>query len=104
MNATPVRNPIRYCAALIDRLQRGEFQPELGLEIAERRHAERRREVLLRADSGIADTTVRELAGRLPHDLRAPLERMRSRLTSAPADDASHASAPDDSDVQGNID
>ena len=36
MAVEQVRNPIRYCAALVASVRRGEFQPELGVEVAAR--------------------------------------------------------------------
>ncbi len=36
---TGVKNPVRYCAVLIERMRRGEFSPELGPVVAEARHA-----------------------------------------------------------------
>jgi hypothetical protein len=32
-----VKNPLRYCAVLIKRMQRGKFLPELGLHVADAR-------------------------------------------------------------------
>ena len=39
MRVAQIRNPIRYCAALVSRWKRGEFAPELGLAVAEERCA-----------------------------------------------------------------
>lgn len=39
MALTQVKNPLRYCATLVVRMQRREFKPELGLNIADRRQA-----------------------------------------------------------------
>ena len=40
MAIAQVKNPLRYCATLIERMQRGEFLPELGLKVGDARHAE----------------------------------------------------------------
>ena len=40
MAITPVRNPIRYYAALIDAVQRRKFLPELGLAVASARETD----------------------------------------------------------------
>jgi hypothetical protein len=97
MNTTPVRNPIRYCAALVSRLLRGEFQPELGLQIADRRRAQRQREALLCANLTVTGAAVDESIGRLSESIRASLERMRLRSGSAPTHGGSEGSSPDDS-------
>ena len=44
MASKQIHNPIRYCAALVARLRRGRFQPELCLQVADRRAAEQQRE------------------------------------------------------------
>ena len=40
MAIAQVKNPLRYCATLIERMQRGEFLPELGLKVGDTRQAE----------------------------------------------------------------
>ena len=46
-----VKNPVRYCAALIERMERGEFSLELGLKVGDARDAEvARRAELARID------------------------------------------------------
>src|ERR1019366_2107328 len=47
MAISQVQNPIRYCATLIERLQRGKFLPELGLKVADARRAEDARRTAL---------------------------------------------------------
>jgi hypothetical protein len=83
MQVSEVKNPIRYCATLVQRAQRGRFVPELALKIAEQRQAEvarmSRREQL---DQPAGGTTV-DVAKRLPNALQAPLDRMRLRATGA---------------------
>lgn len=82
MNTTAVRNPLLYCMSLIDRLERGLFTPELGLQVARRREADRRHEAALRAPPAIP-VNAGQTVNSLPDAMRATLERMR--LTSAGA-------------------
>src|SRR6476659_512987 len=44
MRASQVRDPVRYCAGLVGRLKRGEFQPDLGVTVARYRDVQRQRE------------------------------------------------------------
>jgi hypothetical protein len=76
MNTTAVRNPIRYCLSLIDRLERGLFSPELGLKVAQRREADRHHEAVLRAPPAIS-MNAGQAVGSLPDAMRETLERMR---------------------------
>jgi hypothetical protein len=80
MTATRVANPIRYCAALVDRLRRGTFTLELGVSIAERRAAERQYQARLQQAPGGDRTTTDLHMARLSDELRASLERMRPRV------------------------
>ena len=79
MKVDRITNPIRYCVALARRIERGQFTPELGIRIAERRAAERQyseqKSVHAMIDRATLDATIK----RLPDDLRASLERMRRR-------------------------
>ena len=79
MNSTQVRNPIRYCVALVSRLKRGEFTAELGLQIAERRRAENQRQARLREVPGGVVHAADVMISRLPECISAPLERIRAR-------------------------
>jgi hypothetical protein len=91
MSVTRVNNPIRYGVALVGRLKRGEFAPELGLAIAESRAAERRREALLQRPTATHPTSAEPKIGALPDDLRAVLERVRPRSEVAKLEGASTA-------------
>ena len=86
MATTQVRNPVRYCAQLVKRLEQGKFTAELGLAIAERRAA-RQQAAYGRSLNGAAS---REQANRcmstLPEALRKPLERISEHTaTRAPS-------------------
>jgi hypothetical protein len=74
-----VGNPIRYCAALVERVGRGEFRPELGIRIAEMRGARARYLARLNAPATIDSAGAMAAVQHLPDELREPLERMRSR-------------------------
>jgi hypothetical protein len=77
MNATPVRDPVRYCARLVERFKRGEFRLELGQVVARRRN-DRRDATATLTDSPNADRAPsnRAISG-LPPRIRDALERMR---------------------------
>ena len=88
MKATHVRNPIGYCAALIERIERGEFTLELGVRVAEQRAAERQRQARIR-DAAYASSMAANLeANTLPDDIRSALDRMRQKSLAAPTGDA----------------
>jgi hypothetical protein len=64
-----VKNPVRYCAALIERMERGEFSLELGLKVGDARLAEVARRAALadREDCGSqARTTTARGSDRVP--------------------------------------
>jgi hypothetical protein len=75
LEATKIRNPIRYCVELIRRFQRGAFQAELGLAIAERRRAERELEL----DRRSRETPEIRSTSVLPTHVQAALERIKTR-------------------------
>jgi Helix-turn-helix domain len=100
MQITAVKNPIRYCAALVGRLSRGIFTPELGLQVADKRLAETRREARLPDPLGATKTATHVQGSRLPENLRASLERMRARSNSPPPIDESMNTGPSASSVQ----
>jgi hypothetical protein len=79
MAINPVKNPVRYCAALIERMQRGDFLPELGLNVAARRSAELARRAMLIQAEEAAGIASKQDAQRLPANLRRAVERMRSK-------------------------
>lgn len=79
MDTTRVRNPVSYCARLIQRLERGAFHPVAGLEVAKQREAGQREQRTL---SERALTTLPPVNGahhRLDKRIQASLERMRSK-------------------------
>jgi len=98
MSSTQVRNPIGYCASLVARVQRGEFQPELGVEVARQRQAERQRQGQLREPQNAHEVTGQAKAG-VPEDVRAWLRRSRSSSRWPPTQgdhDINQTSAPAD--------
>ena len=96
MRVGEINNPIRYCAALIERAKCGQFKPELGIWIAEARAARlqyaEREATRTSADPTLVEASLR----RLPNKLRASLERMRSRKN-----DGTAAPQPTESDDAG---
>lgn len=77
MNATLVRDPVRYCARLVERFTRGEFRLELGQLVARKRN-DRREAAAALTDFPKADATPRDRAiDGLPPRIRDALERMR---------------------------
>ena len=96
MNTTAVRNPMRYCLSLVDRLERGLFIPELGLEVARRREADRRHEVVRRAPPAIS-MNAHQAINSLPDAMRATLERMRPMSAGAKKKPAQNGDGSSDS-------
>jgi hypothetical protein len=85
MKIARITNPIRYCAALVERIKRGQFTPELGIRIAERRAAVRQYSEQKNARSNVDRATLEAAMQRLPDDLRASLDRMRKRDQNEPS-------------------
>lgn len=75
-----VRNPLRYCAVLIKRMQRGKFVPELGLTIADARQAEVGRHAMLARIESVAAIESSSLRRALPLRQREAIQRMRTKL------------------------
>ena len=100
MQITEVSNPIRYCAALVGRLNRGVFTPELGLQVADKRLAETHREARLREPLGAANTAANVQGDRIPEGIRASLQRLRARANSRPPNDESKSTAACSQGVQ----
>ena len=77
MAIAEVKNPIRYCAALIQSAQRGEFAPELGLRIVDARQAQ----AALQAELARLERTLviehRPQPRELPIELRETMARLR---------------------------
>jgi len=79
MAIAQVKNPVRYCATLIEGVQRGKFLPELGLKVADARHAEVERRAA-RAESALASATESRPPQRdLPVKLREAIHRLRTK-------------------------
>lgn len=73
-----IHNPIRYCAALVERLRRGQFKPELCLKVADQRAAEEQREAR-QLRSAIDTAIARETRSHgLPEEIRRQVDRMRA--------------------------
>jgi hypothetical protein len=92
-----VFNPIRYCVAMIEKLKRGDFVPELGIPIAERRAAERLRDGVLRAQWKRTDSTSDTPRPGIPVSARAVFDRLRGAPSFDTPDVASHRKALDTS-------
>lgn len=73
-----IHNPVRYCAVLVARLRRGQFQPELCLEVADRRAAGQQREARRLCSATAAEIAREVRPNRLPEKVRAQVERMRA--------------------------
>jgi hypothetical protein len=77
MDVAAVKDPIRYCATLIERVRRGEFVPSLALKIGERRRLENARaQTRAQTDSAVF-AALRNAATRLPATWAASLKRIR---------------------------
>jgi hypothetical protein len=79
MATKQIHNPIRYCAALVARLRCGQFKPELGLRIADRRAAAQQREARQFCSAKALEIARETRPHRLPEEIRAQVERMRTR-------------------------
>jgi hypothetical protein len=91
MNASQIRNPVRYCARLVERFKRGEFRLELGRIVARKRN-DRRDPAAALTDFPNANQarTDRAIDG-LPPRIRDSLERMRPGSNSDQNDSDSDA-------------
>lgn len=78
-----VHNPIGYCLALIKKLKQGQFVPELGIRIAERRAADQLREQVLRARWTTPEGTPDASNRAIPPNAQAALDRLRGRPVAA---------------------
>jgi Helix-turn-helix domain len=77
-----VKNPLRYCAILIERMQSGRFVYELGLDVAEARRTEIRRRAAREQAQKLAEDQL-QLRGRaLPPELQAAVDRARASANS----------------------
>jgi hypothetical protein len=79
-----VKNPVRYCAALIERMERGEFSLELGLKVGDARLAEVARQAELLRIERIAVVEPGPQRREIPIEFRETMKRIlpRSRALS----------------------
>jgi hypothetical protein len=89
MERGKVHKPVGYCVALVEKLKRGQFAPEAGLPIAERRAAERLQEQVLRAQWTTAQATTTASRKAIPPNALAALDRLRGRVDREPQRPAS---------------
>jgi hypothetical protein len=89
MAIAAVRNPVGYVAELVRRATTGNFQRQLGMQIAERRAAEQQRRERLRDSRTAITSQAKESVARLPAELRASLEALRARAAARSHDDSS---------------
>jgi len=94
-----VHNPIRYCVALVEKFKQGQFRPELGLPIADRRAAERVREHVLRSRWTAPEATPDGSNKAIPPTARAAMDQLRGRPVSEPPDLRSDRAKSNDSDA-----
>ena len=80
MASKRVRNPVGYCAALVRSMAVGLFTPGIGAKFADRRNAEQPRQTRLQHTPLAASEAFGASTDRLPAELRAPLERLRSKV------------------------
>lgn len=78
MAIAQVKNPLRYCATLIERMRRGEFLPELGLKVGETRQTEFARVAALARIEKVSATAPRSEPREIPLQARETFERLRS--------------------------
>jgi hypothetical protein len=75
--STTVRNPVGYCAALVESVRRGTFRLEAGLAIAERRAARRHGEDRLSERGAASRSAEIPLPKGIPESVRAMFDRFR---------------------------
>jgi hypothetical protein len=78
MAIVEVKNPLRYCAVLIRRLELGQFTPDLGIAVQEGRHIAATRAQALAKPSAPSQESVASTLQQLPSAMRAALERIRT--------------------------
>ena len=74
-----VKNPVRYCAALIERMERGEFSLELGLKVGHARDAEVARQAELARIDRIGVAELGPQPRKVPIEFRETMERIFPR-------------------------
>jgi hypothetical protein len=91
MTLTKVNNPIRYALVLVERMQAGRFDTELGPKVAEMRRAELARVARLAALETPLPMDTGAEACKLPTALRASIERIRSKSRARSLSDGNSA-------------
>jgi hypothetical protein len=95
MSSSQVRDPVRYCARLVERFKRGAFRLELGQAVEKRRHDERQRHALPTTQSSAKLAATDRAIGGLSVHIREALERLRPARESGQQDNGSEErSAP----------
>jgi hypothetical protein len=94
LNLKPAReriyDPVRYCAGLVERFKRGEFQFQLGRAVAKDREA--KQQVGVHLEQSTAEVAAAEaIPDQPPESFRAAAKRLRAGLTSVPGDSQSRA-------------
>jgi hypothetical protein len=79
MAIAQVKNPLRYCATLIARMQRGEFLPELGLKVGDTRQTELARVAALARTEEISAVESRTKLREVPIEFREAVDRILPR-------------------------
>ena len=79
MAIAQVKNPIRYCGALIQSMRRGEFAPELGLKVVDARQAQAALQAELTRIEKSSPISVSSERREIPIHFREIVERMRAR-------------------------
>ena len=74
-----VKNPVRYCAALIERMERGEFSLELGLKVGDARLVEVARRAELARIDRIGVDELGPQPREVPIEFRETMERIFPR-------------------------
>lgn len=74
-----VHNPIGYGLGMIKKLKQGQFVPELGIRVAERRAADQLREQVLRARWTTPEGTPDASNRAIPPHAQAALDRILGR-------------------------
>jgi hypothetical protein len=78
MKATRVRDPVRYCARLVERFKRGEFQLDRGRAVAQDRQAKLKLVEAARESVPATSAPVSPTRSRMPDSFRDVMERIRN--------------------------
>jgi hypothetical protein len=77
MHAAQVRDPVRYCARLVEQFRRGEFELDLGRAVARQRRHDEHRDVGPSAQLPTHEVHTCRTSADLPPHIREALERLR---------------------------